>query len=413
MNVLINAYAVSPRWGSEQGMGWNWIINVARYCNLFIITESEFKEEILAETAKLEQRGNLHFYFIPVKEKVRKMCWNQGDWRFYHYYRKWQKEALILAESIIRRENIDIIHQLNMIGFREPGYLWKIPGIPFVWGPVGGMEQARLSMMGKEPARIIIKVLFKNILNHLQIHCSIRVRKAVRRSDLIIAATESTLQTIRKVFAHPNVIFMNETGTKDEPQDIRHDFRHDRLELLWAGRFSFTKKLDLALDVMSLLKDRKDIHLSIAGTGTPRELERYRTIVSESGIKAMISWLGVVPNHRIPEVMRSSDIFLFTSILEATSTVIPEAIASGLPIVCFDICGFGPLVKDKVGETVRVSTHKKAAVELAGKIEYLADHREMLEQYSEACRRYKHELSWKNKAEKLNLLYHSMSGKKM
>jgi hypothetical protein len=26
---------------------------------------------------------------------------------------------------------------LNMIGYREPGYLWKL-NVPFVWGPMGG-----------------------------------------------------------------------------------------------------------------------------------------------------------------------------------------------------------------------------------------------------------------------------------
>ena len=29
LNILINAYAVAPNWGSEQGVGWNWIINIA------------------------------------------------------------------------------------------------------------------------------------------------------------------------------------------------------------------------------------------------------------------------------------------------------------------------------------------------------------------------------------------------
>ena len=46
INVLINAYACSPNWGSEPGMAWNWISNLATYCNLFVITEGEWKEEI-------------------------------------------------------------------------------------------------------------------------------------------------------------------------------------------------------------------------------------------------------------------------------------------------------------------------------------------------------------------------------
>ena len=34
LNVLVNAYAVSPAWGSEPGMGWNWVVNLAqRVCH--------------------------------------------------------------------------------------------------------------------------------------------------------------------------------------------------------------------------------------------------------------------------------------------------------------------------------------------------------------------------------------------
>ena len=67
------------------------------------------------------------------------MCWNQGDWRFYSHYKKWQKRTLKIASDIIKQHPIDIIHQLNMIGFREPGYLWQI-NKPFVWGPVDAKE---------------------------------------------------------------------------------------------------------------------------------------------------------------------------------------------------------------------------------------------------------------------------------
>ena len=55
-NVLINAYAVSPNWGSEPGMGWNWVTNLARYCNLHVITEGEWQKEI--EEAIAMRRGS-------------------------------------------------------------------------------------------------------------------------------------------------------------------------------------------------------------------------------------------------------------------------------------------------------------------------------------------------------------------
>lgn len=121
LNILINAYAVSPNWGSEQGMGWNWVINLARYCHIDIITEGEWKTDIENAIASLPYKDNLEFHYLPVTENIRKMCWNQGDWRFYWYYEKWQKRALKKAEEICSHKHIDILHQLNMIGFR-----WKV-----------------------------------------------------------------------------------------------------------------------------------------------------------------------------------------------------------------------------------------------------------------------------------------------
>ena len=92
----------------------------------------------------LEQGKNMHFFYNPVSEKIRKMCWNQGDWRFYKYYREWQWKTYLLAKDICKEEKIDVSHQLNMIGFREPGYLWKLSqenGVPFVWGAVDAKDK--------------------------------------------------------------------------------------------------------------------------------------------------------------------------------------------------------------------------------------------------------------------------------
>ena len=46
LKILINAYACSPGMGSEPGMAWNWVSNLAKFCELFIITEGEFGNKI-------------------------------------------------------------------------------------------------------------------------------------------------------------------------------------------------------------------------------------------------------------------------------------------------------------------------------------------------------------------------------
>lgn len=81
MKILINAYACSPNMGSEPGMAWNWVSNLAKFCELYIITEGEFREKIEEVVPTLEWGKNMHFYYNPVSEDIRKMCWTRvtGD----------------------------------------------------------------------------------------------------------------------------------------------------------------------------------------------------------------------------------------------------------------------------------------------------------------------------------------------
>ena len=198
-NVLINAYAVSPSWGSEPGMGWNWISNLAKYANLYILTEGEWQTEIEDAVAKHPHKEHLHFFYLPVSDKIRQMCWNQGDWRFYYYYEKWQKRALKKAEEIINEHDIDVIHQLNMVGFREPGYLWKL-NKPLVWGPIGGLEEVSTKFLAKAPFKMRLFMKLKNWISMLQIRFSPRIHQAFLHSDALISAVpEFSTELIARV----------------------------------------------------------------------------------------------------------------------------------------------------------------------------------------------------------------------
>ena len=106
MKILINAYACSPGMGSEPGMAWNWVSNLAKFCELYIITEGEFRDRIEEVVPTLEQGKNMHFYYNPVSEEIRKMCWNQGDWRFYKYYRECSGRRISMLRKSVRRRRL-------------------------------------------------------------------------------------------------------------------------------------------------------------------------------------------------------------------------------------------------------------------------------------------------------------------
>lgn len=211
LSILINAYACSPNMGSEPGMAWNWCVNLAKHCELHIITEGEFQDKIEAVVPTLPQGKNMHFYYNPVSDEIRKMCWNQGDWRFYTYYKEWQWKTYEMARDICRHTHIDILHQLNMIGFREPGYLWKISDVPFVWGPVDAKEKFPVAYLAGAGLKIQLFMKLKNFLTGIQLRYSQRVHQAVERASVVVSASSNSQQAFKKFF-HIDSPLLNETG---------------------------------------------------------------------------------------------------------------------------------------------------------------------------------------------------------
>ena len=408
INVLINAYAVSPIWGSEPGVGWNWIINLSKDCNLFIITEGEWRAEIENAVKTLPQKDNLHFYYNPLPDKIRKMCWDQGDWRFYWYYRKWQKRTFKIAQDIIKMNHIDVIHQLNMIGFREPGYLWKIKGIPYVWGPIGGMELVPTGYLSGASLKQKFKVYLKNYINNWQRKHQPRILSALNRTTTIIAANKGVYDVIHN-YHKKTVTLINETGCYIQPCDQIISSRNiDTFNILWVGRFIFTKQLNLALKIIASLQENCNIEFHIIGTGTREQINEYHRLTSNLGIEKDVIWHGSMPHEEVLKFMEQCDIFLFTSIMEGTPHVVLEALQSNLPIVCFDACGQAGVVNDSIGIKIPITNTDQSVKDFVEAITQLYNDRERLATLKSNCLARQQQLSWDTKAQQMIEIYKSI-----
>ncbi|MDE6489858.1 MAG: glycosyltransferase family 4 protein, partial [Muribaculaceae bacterium] len=387
-------------------VGWNWIVNLAKECNVHVITESEWEADINKALDCLPQKDNLHFYFNPVTQEVRDKCWHQGDWSFYRYYRQWQKRTLEIARKIIGSTEIDIIHQLNMIGFREPGYLWTIKDIPFIWGPIGNMAPVPLNLLEGSLFKDRLKLRLKNAISYYQARTG-RVRKAIRRADRLITVLNSTADIIQHVYGVDNVIVMPETGLRVTEQVVHDAQSHRPLRILWVGRFIPTKKLDLALNIVAK-SDVSNLELHIVGWGTPDEEEYYRILAEKLGISDQCVWHGKIPNNDVQQLMRESDIFLFTSVLEGTPHVVLEAIANNLPVICFDMCGQGVIVNDSVGWKYSVGSLNEAVDQMIRTINEVDKNRTLISEKSRNCEIRKPQLSWEYKIEQVIKLYNNV-----
>lgn len=412
LKVLINAYACSPGMGSEPGMAWNWVKNLAKFCELYIITEGEFWEKIEAAVPTLEQGGNMHFYYNPVSDEIRKMCWNQGDWRFYKYYRQWQWKTYLMAKGICEKERIDVLHQLNMIGFREPGYLWKLSkenGVPFVWGPIGGLKQFPTAYLKEAGLKMQLFMRLKNFLNIWQLKHEKRVDEALKTAKLLISSIPDSYRALKKYKGLESMV-IPETGCFLSEDISTSRFDTEEFHIMWVGKFDFRKQLPLALQAVALAKNPK-LKLDVYGSGSVDQVEMAKRMGEELGISQQVIWYGNQKNDVVMEAMRKAQLFFFTSVNEDTSTVVLEAVSNRLPVVCFDACGMSAVIDASVGRKIALSQPSQSAHDFARILNELEVNRALLKQLSENCRQRQMELSWEVKARKVVEEYKRIVGK--
>ena len=412
LKILINAYACSPGMGSEPGMAWNWVSNLAKFCELYIITEGEFREKIEEVVPTLEQGKNMHFYYNPVSEEIRKMCWNQGDWRFYKYYKEWQWKTYLMAKDICKDEKIDVLHQLNMIGFREPGYLWKLSqenGVPFVWGPIGGLKQFPTAYLKEAGLKMQLFMRLKNFLNIWQLKHEKRVDEALKTAKLLISSIPDSYRALKKYKGLESIV-IPETGCFLSEDISTSRFDTEEFHIMWVGKFDFRKQLPLALQAVALAKNPK-LKLDVYGSGSVGQVEMAKNIAEELGISDLVIWHGNQQNDVVMEAMRKAQLFFFTSVNEDTSTVVLEAVSNRLPVVCFDACGMSAVIDDSVGRKIALSHPSQSAHDFARILNELEENRALLKQLSENCKQRQMELSWEAKARKVVEEYERIIGK--
>jgi L-malate glycosyltransferase len=92
----------------------------------------------------------------------------------------------------------------------------------------------------------------------------------------------------------------------------------------------------------SAAASRPDVDLLLAGDGPLRsDLER---MAGELGISARVRFLGV--RDDVAALLQAADVFALTSVSEAASITLLEAMGSGLPVVVTNVGGNPEIVTD-------------------------------------------------------------------
>jgi glycosyltransferase involved in cell wall biosynthesis len=163
--------------------------------------------------------------------------------------------------------------------------------------------------------------------------------------------------------------------------------------------------LGLAIETIARLKDCCKLKLHIIGTGTDAEVNRYKSLANQLEVNNIIEWHGKIPNSEVQKIMRESDLFLFTSIMEGTPHVVLEAIQNALPVICFDACGQSGVVNETIGVKIKLTNKETATNDFSTAIRTLYNNVEELRQMSINCNQRQKEISWDGKAQTMTKIY--------
>jgi len=105
------------------------------------------------------------------------------------------------------------------------------------------------------------------------------------------------------------------------------------------------------LRALPLIARRVDVEAVLVGDGPERE--RLGRLVAELGVGDRVRFLGARPHAEMPALLRSGELAVFPSLMEATSVAALECMACGLPVAASDVGGLPEIVDDEVGGLFR------------------------------------------------------------
>lgn len=126
---------------------------------------------------------------------------------------------------------------------------------------------------------------------------------------------------------------------------------NDVINVVYAGKLSYAKGVKFLIKAFEKLNKKRNekLKLTLFGEGSGSELKEIKNLVECS--KAKIELAGSVPQKKLGEVFRKSDIFCLPSFYEGLALVVIEALASGLRIVTTELPG----IKEWIGKTINES----------------------------------------------------------
>jgi len=406
MRILVSAYACEPNHGSEPGVGWNWVDQIARFHDVWVLTRQSNKSGIELAVRR-QPMPNVHWVYVDLPAWAR--FWKRGQRGVHLYYYLWQVAAYVRARRLDREVRFDVVHHVTFVNYWIPSLLVFLPR-PFVWGPVGGGESAPQSFLrtltrhGRryERARQFARAFGER---------DWFVRRTARRARTVLATTVETAARVQQLGARDVRIVSQAALPKDDivrladlPVRTSGLFR-----VASVGRLVEWKGFHLALTAFAMLRESiPGSEYWIIGEGPARR--RLERTVSGLGLENAVRLTGSMSREGLFDHLAKCDVLIHPSLHDSGAWVCAEAMAARRPVVCLALGGPSLQVTANAGFVIRAESPDAAVREMAAALIRLARDASLRQRMGEAAReRVMEACRWDERGDFIDSLYHDLT----
>lgn len=416
LKALVIAHELSPVRGSECAEGWNIVTRLAKHHDVTVLYASGGQDEpspynsyyrevntYLKENGPIDgltfvnlDQPPMTKFIVSINRYFYKITHLGLLILYYWGYNYWQKAALKKARELHKQENFHVVHQLTQIGYREPGYWWKL-GIPLFWGPTGGTSSLPKKFHKMLSTKFMMAENLRTFSNYVQFNFSNRVKKTNKAASVIYVFSNEDAAAFKRR-ATGQVKIMLDAGTINHGEISRPaNVNSSVIKGIWCGSMIERKALIILLKALSLSEVTKEkVIIQVIGAGILEE--KLHQQAKDLGL-TNIEWMKSVDRKTVFKLMSEADFFVHTSLREATSNVIPEAISMGLPVICHDANGMSIAINETCGIKIPLNNPEESINGFHSAIKDLITNKDLLEKLKAGATKRAPQISWDSMAE--------------
>jgi glycosyltransferase involved in cell wall biosynthesis len=402
IHVCISAYACDPTRGSEPGIGWNIVHEVARRHRVWAITRRKNEPAIAAELSRAPLPNlQMVYYDLPAAR-----AWKQGQIGIEVYYRLWQRLTRLLVRRLHRDVGLDITQHATFGRYWGPvSVAYASP--PFIWGPVGGGEtapaafRADFSRWGRT----------YEYLRDRARGCSEwdpAVRRAAQRAAVALAVTPETGARLEALGTKRVELFSAMGFSRAQYEELNNvpAAKGTTMRFLSMGRLLQWKGFHLGLKAFAAAA-LPAAEYWIVGDGPERA--SLRQLARRLGVEQQVRFLGSVSRPEALQTLAACHVLVHPSVHDSGGWVCLEAMAAARPVICLDLGGPAEQVTNASGIKIPAETPTQVVHDLAQAMTAVARDASMRDAMGVAGReRVADEYLWEKKGERLDAILRSV-----